>query len=232
MKIYFSGGPGLKSEDYVRLMSPRRILFSFLERKRKVYQDLALFKEVVLDSGAYSVATGKAKVDLFEYADYCHRVKDRVAWYANLDVIGDYGAGMKNLRKLESVGLRPMPVFHSGEPWGLLRDLQDEYRLIALGFALGLKLTEKLSWLEYIFHPPERSGLKPAHRFHGFKMTARRILKRFPFYSVDSSTWILGAKNGWVPTDTGQSNQFNYLSRLKKCELWLEFFDSLTDGTA
>ena len=231
MKIYFAGGPGLKAADYLRLMSRRRILFSFLERKRKVYQDLTLFQEVVLDSGAYSVATGRARVDLFEYADYCHQIKDKVAWYANLDVIGNYRAGMKNLRKLESRGLKPVPVFHSGEPWGYLRELQEEYPLIALGFELRKTLTEKLSWLEYIFHPPEGSGLKSVHSFHGFKMTARRILARFPFYSVDSSTWILGAKNGWVPTDTGQSNQFNYLSRLKKCELWLEFFDSLIDVT-
>jgi len=231
MKIYFSGGPGLKAEDYLGLMRGRRILFSFLERKRKIYQDLSPFQEAVLDSGAYSVATGRARVDLFEYADYCHRIKDKVAWYVNLDVIGDFRAGMRNLRKLESLGLKPLPVFHSGEPWGYLRDLQDEYPLIGLGFELGIGIAEKLSWLEYIFHPPEGSGLKSAQRFHGFKMTARKILVRFPFHSVDSSTWMLGAANGWVPTDVGQSNQFNYLSRLKKCELWVEFFDSLTNST-
>jgi len=230
MKIYFAGGPGLKGKDYLGLMRGRRILFSFLERKRRVYRDLSLFDEVVLDSGAYSVATGKARVDLYEYADFCHQIKGQVAWYANLDVIGDYRASEKDLRKLEALGLRPLPVFHSGEPWEYLRDLQDEYPLIGLGFELGITGAEKLSWLEYIFHPPEGSGLNPLHKFHGFKMTARRMLKRYPFHSVDSSTWILGAKNGWVPTDTSQSNKFNYLSRLKKCELWLEFFDSLVAG--
>jgi hypothetical protein len=232
MKIYFSGGPGLKGKDYLNLMRGQRILFSFLERKRRVYQDLALFREVVLDSGAYSVATGRAKVDLYEYADFCHQIKGRVGWYANLDVIGDYKASESNLRKLEALRLRPLPVFHSGEPWELLRDLQREFPLVGLGFELGVKAAEKWAWLDYIFHPPEESGLNPLHKFHGFKMTARKILARFPFHSVDSSTWMLGAANGWVPTDTGQSNQFHYLSRLKKCELWLEFFDSLAEGTS
>jgi len=138
------------------------------------------------DSGAHSARTLGITLTLDGYAQWAHQWDQRLALYANLDVIGAPEATWTNQRALEDQhGLTPIPVFHTGEPWSYLERYIDEgYTYIALGKLLGNPLSELLPWLDTAFRIANGRAV-----FHGFGMTTWDVIRRLPFYSVDSSTW-------------------------------------------
>jgi len=225
MRIYFTGMP-LATADYLALMEGRAVMFSFPYRRRAAWADLSRFCAVAVDSGAYSAWRRGASVDLGEYADYCARVETQVEWYANLDVIGDWRAGVRNLAALERRGLSPVPVFHLGEPWGLLEDFALGYGRVAIGRGPGVSFAGMWRMLEEIFGRFSRVDGAPLVAFHGFRMTDRRIMARFPFESVDSTTWTAGCAWDALPTDGGRATGFSFLSGVEKARIWLSFFDA------
>lgn len=224
MKLYFTGAP-LATADYLALMTGRRVMYSYLARKRSAWADLSLFSGVALDSGAYSVWRRGAAVDIGAYADYCAEVSDRVDWYASLDAITDWRAGLANLAALEKRGLSPLPVFHLGEPWGLLDDLVSGYDHIGIGRGPRISFARMWRLLECVFDRYSDADGLPLCRFHGFRMTERRLIARFPFDSVDSTTWISGSAYDELPTDAGRARGFSFLSDVSKARIWLDFFD-------
>lgn len=138
------------------------------------------------DSGAHSARTLGITIGLDEYAGWVKRWEPLFTVYANLDVIGAPQATRDNQTRLEQVhGLDPMPVFHTGEPFEWLdKYLADGYTYIALGKLLGNPVKVLRPWLAQCFKMAEGRAV-----FHGFGMTTWPLLKEFPFYSVDSSSW-------------------------------------------
>ena len=230
MRIYFTGQP-LATADYLELMRGRAVMFSYLCRGRSAWADLSIFSGVALDSGAYSVWRRGAKVDLGEYADYCAANAGRFDWYANLDSITGWRETLRNQSALERRGLSPVPVFHIGEPWALLDDLAASYERVALGRGPGTKFAALWRALEEIFERYGGPGGAPLVRFHGFRMTDRRLIARFPFDSVDSTTWAAGVAYGELPTDTGRAGGFSFMRDTTKARAWLDFFDAAPKAT-
>jgi hypothetical protein len=226
VRVYFTGMP-LATADYLSLMKGRCVMFSFPYRRRSAWADLSHFSSVALDSGAYSVWRRGVEVDIGEYADYCARLADALEWYANLDVIGDWRAGLRNLFALERRALSPVPVFHLGEPWGLLEDFVCAYPRVALARGAGITLRRTRRMLDEIFSRFSDADGAPMVRFHGFRMTDRRMMARFPFESVDSTTWIAGSAWDALPTDGGRASGFSFLSDAQKARIWLSFFDAI-----
>lgn len=155
--------------------------------------------EVFADSGAFSALTQGAPIDLHQYARWLQANERHFAVYANLDVIGDGEAAAEgtwqNQRVLEDeYGLRPLPVFHAGEPWSALeRYLEAGYRYIALGGLVGRPRNSIMPWLVSCFRRAEGVAV-----FHGFGLTSWEPLKALPWYSVDSSSWGSGYRYGIV----------------------------------
>lgn len=147
------------------------------------------------DSGAHSARTLGITIGIDDYADWIKRWSPWFTVYCNLDVIGAPEATWRNQRHLEDEhGLAPMPVFHTGEPWTALERYLDEgYTYIALGKLLGNAPGVLRPWLARAFHMAQDRAV-----FHGFGMTTWRLLKEFPFYSVDSSSWGAGVRYGMV----------------------------------
>jgi hypothetical protein len=147
------------------------------------------------DSGAHSARTLGLHLTLEDYAAWCHRWDEQLTLYANLDVIGGPQATWDNQRRLElEHGLTPIPVFHTGDPWEWLeRYIADGYTYIALGKLLGNPVPEVIKWLAKVFQIADGRAV-----FHGFGMTTWRVLREFPFYSVDSSTWGSSFRYGYL----------------------------------
>jgi hypothetical protein len=145
------------------------------------------------DSGAHSARTLGIHIGLEDYAKWVLRWRHWFTIYANLDVIGGADATRVNQRRLEEeYGLEPMPVFHTGEPFSVLESyIEDGYTYIALGKLLGNAVDKLRPWLRKAFRIAEGHAV-----FHGFGMTNWQILKEFPFYSVDSSSWSSGFRYG------------------------------------
>lgn len=138
------------------------------------------------DSGAHSARTLGIHLDVDSYAQWVKKWAPWFTVYANLDVIGAPQATRDNQTYLEEVhGLSPMPVFHTGEPFDVLeRYLADGYTYIALGKLLGNPVSVLRPWLARCFQMAHGTAV-----FHGFGMTHWAMLRAFPFYTVDSSSW-------------------------------------------
>ncbi|MFJ7090386.1 hypothetical protein ACIQWL_08975 [Streptomyces mirabilis] len=166
------------------------------------------------DSGAHSARTLGISLTLDGYAAWCHRWDQHLTLYANLDVIGAPEATWRNQRALEEQhGLTPIPVFHTGEPWSYLeRYIDGGYTYIALGKLLGNPLDELLPWLDKAFSIAGDRAV-----FHGFGMTVWDVVRRLPFYSVDSSTWTQPYRFGIVKLfDHHRGQWVNFLMRDKQ----------------
>jgi hypothetical protein len=155
------------------------------------------------DCGAHSARTLGITLDLGGYAAWCARWDKQLTVYANMDVIGAPQATWNNQQTLEREhGLTPLPVFHTSAPWSWLhRYLDAGYTYIALGKLLGNPARELMRWLDRAFAIAGGRAV-----FHGFGMTIWSALREFPFYSVDSTSWMQSFQHGRLPllTDAGK----------------------------
>ena len=152
-----------------------------------------------VDSGAPTVQSKGVTISVREYAAWVQRWGPLVGTVANLDVIGDAEASLANQKALEALGIKPIPVYHAGEPWEYLERYIDEYPYIALGGMMRDAARLK-PWLVRCFRLAEGRAV-----YHGFGMTRWPIIRDFPFYSLDSSSWMSGYRYGSFPLfDRGQ----------------------------
>ena len=144
-----------------------------------------------MDSGGYSAYSCDAKIDIDMYCDFCYKNKDKLKVYAQLDVIGDQRKTIENLQYMESKGLKPLPVFHYGSDYKILKQMIQKYNYIALGGLVPYARQKP----KLIKHLDNCFGIiKNKAKVHGFGMTGLPVLLRYPFYSVDSTSWIGGGK--------------------------------------
>jgi hypothetical protein len=178
---------------------PHKALFSFAYFRTpafgEVLQELHEGPAMAFgDSGAHSARTLGITLSTRDYAAWCHQHDQRLTLYANLDVIGAPEVTWNNQQALQDDGLAPIPVFHTGTPWHWLeRYLDQGHTYVALGKLLGNPLADLLPWLDHAFRLAAGRAV-----FHGFGMTTWSVLRRLPFYSVDSSTWNQGQRFGVV----------------------------------
>lgn len=154
------------------------------------------YPEVFADSGAFSAYTQGARILLPEYAAWLKRWQHWFSVYANLDVIGSWEQTAANQQRLEDLGLAPLPVFHTLEPFDALEALIIRYPYIALGGMVPhLQFPDRLMpWLVKAFQLARGQAV-----YHGFGCTNWTILKALPWYSVDSSSWTAAMRYGRVP---------------------------------
>lgn len=192
MKIYFAGAVPPYSEAVVK--HGGQALLSYAD-SRAVIKFLQNHpgEKIFLDSGAFTAFTQGKQINIHEYMQFIDENKDRFETYATLDVIGDWRATEKNTQLMESQGLQPLPVFHYQSPEEELKRLMDKYEYFALGGLVPLaRLRKKLqSWLDYCF-----SVIKINNKVHGLGMTGDWCLKRYPFYTVDSTSYLQSSRFG------------------------------------
>lgn len=171
--------------------------------------------DLFIDSGAFTLyfnravkdKLGKAFYDTDEfkkfvrsYAKFLLKYKDHIQHYANVDVIGDPERSHQVLKLLErKYKLNPVPVIHCGSSMDWVRRYLDEgYEFIALGGYVGYKRPEQMRWTTEAFKVIcDNSGI-PRCRVHGFAMTGWHMMTAFPWWSVDSTSWVKAAGFGGV----------------------------------
>lgn len=137
---------------------------------------------------------------LDEYAGFIKLNKDKIQYYANVDVIFNPKLTWESQMYLEEEhGLSPIPVIHFGtEGKWVERYLKKGYDYIALG-GLGQEAqkTDYIRWADNIFsiicNTPSHV---PTVKVHGFAMTSHVLMCRYPWWSVDSKTWLSLAMYG------------------------------------
>jgi len=180
-----------------------------------------------LDSGAHSIYTrevidlkGRNGYKFYEtdefyaycdsYAGFIKRFGWAMDFYANVDAIFNPEVTWKVQQYLEREhGLRPVPVIHFGTPlkW-ITHYLERGYDFLGIG-GLGQEVTkdEYYGWADRVFHLicPASNDKFPVVKTHGFAMTSWDLMRRYPWWSVDSASWIKAAAFGtvYVPHQRG-----------------------------
>lgn len=192
--------------------------YHYIHSQRHVDRIRAENVKVFLDSGAFSAYTQGVQIDIGEYCDYIHSNQDIIMFPSVLDAIGDAEGTWRNQEEMERRGVRPLPCFHYGEPIALLRHYVERYEYITLGGMVPISTPQLRLWLDDIWTNVlcDATG-RPKLKVHGFGLTSLPLMVRYPWYSVDSSTWVQWAANGMIliPTRTGQLDVSNKSSRRK-----------------
>lgn len=156
------------------------------------------YPEFFLDSGAWSAFTQGATIDIDEYIAFVKRFKHWFSCYVNLDDMLNPSITRRNQKYIEDTGLSPLPVFHTGEPWHYLEDYVERYPYVCLGKIIPYTGSPKkiVPWIVKCFQIAREAGNTV---YHGLGVTNWLLLKSFPWYSVDSSSWAVGFRYGRVP---------------------------------
>jgi|GEM_PF-2553083 len=149
-----------------------------------------------------------------KYIEFLRNPSIQMNSYANLDAIGNAEISWRNLEHMEKQGLSPVPVFHCPDDFKWLKRMLDKgYEYIGIGGLTQRRQSEEcMSWLDECFSlicdTPDRT---PRVKVHGFGMTSIRLMLRYPWYSVDSTTWRYGAERaGLILVPKFRHGMFKY----------------------
>ncbi|MBU2527662.1 MAG: hypothetical protein KKC03_13785 [Bacteroidetes bacterium] len=200
MKIFFAGS--LSHIDKVRRLGVKNFLSSFIEGDR-IFKCFNSSDKIILDSGAFSVWNKGVKIDINKYKEKIKLVPKN--WIkVSLDVIPKTGSTSKEIEKccdeslenflfLYKADKNILPVFHYGESSKYLKKYLDRCGYIGLSPANDTMEVVKRRFLSECF-----SIVKDSCKTHGFGYCSSRGLTIFPFYSIDSTTWLNGGKYGEI----------------------------------
>lgn len=156
--------------------------------------------DLFLDSGAFSALTQGITIDIQEYIEFIKKNEKVITHYSNLDVIGDAVGTWKNQKIMEEAGLMPIPVFHYGEDEKWLRKyLEGGYDYLSLGGMVPISTTALTTWLDRLFlnNLTDKNGM-PIIKVHGFGLTSFSLMFRYPWYSIDSTSWVVTGRLGSI----------------------------------
>tara|TARA_R100000700_G_C3133189_1_gene117583 strand:- start:108 stop:845 length:738 start_codon:yes stop_codon:yes gene_type:complete len=189
LKIYFAGDG---YDDIIQ--NEKHILKSFFYIKGIKTQ---ILKNFMLDSGGFSAYTRGIVIDINDYIGFVIKNKNIISDYFVLDDITDYKKTMENQKYMETKGLTPIPCYHTGEPLSVLEYYCKNYDYISLGDLVPYARSKKklIQILDNCFSVI--SKYFPI-KVHGLGMTNKTILEKYPFYSVDSTSWLEGARSGKI----------------------------------
>ena len=162
--------------------------------------------KLFIDSGAFTAYTKGIEIDLGEYVDYCFKNADIIEHISVLDRIDfDNPARAiketyRNLLEMERRGLKDVvPTYHIGEPEEVLDHYVKNYSYISIGGMVGVSLRRTMFALDRIWHLYlTNSDGTPKVKVHGFGITSLPAMLRYPWHSVDSSTWVQWSAAGMI----------------------------------
>jgi len=155
--------------------------------------------ELMVDSGAFSAFTQKKRIEIGEYIDYIKINSHLFQYYFNLDVIGNGEKSYNNWIHMRSNGLNPIPVYHIGTDEWYLKQYLQQVDYIALGAIADMSTERRLVsldriWMDYL---TDFDGM-PTVKVHGFGLTSIRVMRMYPWFSTDSTSWVMFGRYGAI----------------------------------
>lgn len=184
---------------------------------------------IMIDSGAFQIhrvaaqtrvrskaADSKKDIDIEKlqasmyrwYARYCHANKSKWDFYVTLDYKPHQPTIFAMQGRFAKDGLMPTPVYHGDASVDWLKKYKDEYgcKLISVGTA-GVDIRGKsYKRFRYFFDRVFEFGAKHGIQFHGLAVTSLALITTYPWYSVDSSTWVRSSINGMITFPDREKN--------------------------
>jgi hypothetical protein len=163
--------------------------------------------DLLIDSGAFSAWKKNEVIVIDKYIAFLQENRKEFWNYVELDVKGTATISVKesikqtreNQRIMEEAGLTPLPVFHANtivsteadEALKYFEELLERYEYIFIGGMAGenINITKLMEICDILYN----LNSKYKRKFHALGQTSSDILLRYPWYSVDSTSWLQGA---------------------------------------
>jgi len=197
MKIFIAGTEGRWLFN-VAVKHTRNLLHSayFLEYRIRIDHRVQACN-LLVDSGGYSARQHGHTIDVRDYAKFLNENDIKLAF--NLDT-NDPEETLRNQALLDAACPRCkiIPVYHYSDfvdrRWrSLIDEYTEKYDFIATGGVAGASIPEEglQAFLRFVF-----SKTTDKVRVHGLGITRVEVMLRYPFYSVDSTSWLAPMKWG------------------------------------
>jgi len=180
----------------------------------------------IIDSGAFTVWNKGGHIDVDEYGDRLLVLLQNFDVAANLDVIpGKQGMDAKHIEtattekaadggwrnylnltaKLQEYDIdwrRLMPIYHQGESLDWLKRMVDHgCTYIGISPSNDYHTNQRSLWLDDVYDYLRKLPVLP--KTHGYAVTSPVLMRQYPWFSVDSSSWIQLGGYGCVNTPYG-----------------------------
>lgn len=232
MRLHFAGADNtVRYNELLHAQGARHRLESFHSLGKKEPSKGFI---LLLDSGGFVARTRGVPIALQTYISYINRHDVKYAF--NLDT-NDLKETLSNQQILEKeTKAYIIPIYHLSdylENRELLQDFTSKYPYISVGGVAGenspISLQEE--FYRYVFrHTLDKT------KVHGLGITAQPMLERYPWFSVDSTSWLSAARFGNTrTTDDELIAKFNakknhYLVNTKaEVEWWINLEEYVTE---
>lgn len=199
MKIFLAA---TQSKYYlVEKHNPLYILETFYNINEKILPVLLNSKMFLLDSGAFTFMNNfKGKVNWDEYIEkYAAFInKYNIKYFFELDI--DVIVGIKEVERLRNkleklTNKQCIPVWHKSRGIEYWKKITKEYQYVAIG---GIVVKEIKSQEYKYFVPLLKIAKENSCKVHGLGFTATSQLKKYHFYSIDSTSWLKASRFGRI----------------------------------
>ncbi len=189
---------------------------------------------LMIDSGAFNSWSRGITLDIKKYIAFIKRNEHLIYSYVCMDTIPGFKGqartlaqvqqsaklSYENLQHMKGAGLRPIPVFHQSEAFEWLERMLDDGEDY-IGFSRNMNKKSQWqqagAWLDECFRriKKHRNGAKV--RTHGFGITHQKLLARYPWFSADSTAWVIQSSYGhvFIPTFRNGGMDFSLPQCLK-----------------
>lgn len=225
--LYFAGSQCKEAEVLIEEKGMCR-LYSYHSDKSNLRQRFERNPKgkLFIDSGAFTAWTKGVKINVDEYIEYLNTYKDYIYLAGQVDSIAGERTRLATfdeqceaakstwenyLYMYEKLDRPSMLVytFHIGENIKYLKqalEWKDNFgkpmEYLALGGTVGKPVPLKVEWYNTCWNIIKKSS-NPNIKVHAFGMTSLPLLEQFPFYSADSTSWIMTGATGSVLTPIG-----------------------------
>lgn len=190
-------------------------------QKDAPWMHLGVPRKLFIDSGAFSMWTKGAEVNVDDYINWLNDNADCINLFGQVDKIpGKFGVKpsrdeiraaaegtIENYFYMKERLTNPdglLYTFHYGEPFDLLERMlkESDMKYMAFGGLVGKSSLERDLFLERAFHIVKASP-NPNIKIHAFGVSDFELLKKYPVYSSDSAGWMQTASYGVIRTRYG-----------------------------
>lgn len=192
------------------------------------------FDRYLLDSGGYSARVRGITISVAEYAAYINKFKIKYAFNLDTNSVPETLANQKYLE--ENTKAYIIPIYHLSD-WldpkyrSLLERYIEKYPYIGLGGSAGVSINNDMrkKFLDFCF-----SHTKAKTKVHGLGMTSNWMLERYPYYSVDSTSWQQIARFGGSKVHSNdmakvKARKRHYMENLPpEVQYWVNLEESMT----
>lgn len=214
MRLYLSSvlESEIPFEEKIKFCENLFVLFSFAYKKNYTERLIPYCKDLLLDSGAFTIMMKKNVKNTFNPIDYCRKYAEfiknnKIDKFMELDIESVFGFEVYKdcLHCLQDItGKDPIYVFHKWRGLNYFKELVKQKNYIALGdVSVGSGSREIYKFFPWFINEAHKNNCK----VHGLAFTALNDLNYMNFDSIDSSSWTAGARFARISRFDGHSIQ-------------------------